>query len=359
LGTGKVTVQDEGTLNLTLPLGFDNLDDVRKAFTTVENGSLNISVTKPFKPSDIVALSPNEKRTITIKVSGAETVSSLNIPVGLTLTAMGDLTAVTDLTVNGDFTASGALPTTAGALSVNVAAGASLSLNKATLASSTIIGDLVLIGDVTLDTDAVLTIVDPSTVSGTAAIIAETTGSITLGSESDAVAGFTTVDTGIVGDDLVDAVAALEEDYYLKLTNSIGLDWDTFEFEPGNAIGTVMVIAANAAAAVTRNEFGAGTGAPVVFDADADLVPIGTGPIVPIIRGKNSTGTNTPAIAAGDFDFTWTAGALEVGDTGWIITAPKYIVLTFEGYRLANNGLITPEDWSVPFSIGVQTGRTS
>jgi hypothetical protein len=381
--TSKVTVTHDGILSLD---SYKNLSELRTAFASIEEGTLVVVGSKPVKPSDILKEFPTTTdKKLTIRVSGVEDATSLTIPEGLDLTSIGSLSSVTSLVIDGTFTASGNLSnvtslvvnsefttsanlsgvtdlkvkgegsfTTTGSarlgtLTVEVDEDASLTLGHTTvtttLQTSTIDGSLAIsAGSITLATDAVLTIIDPTYVTGAGVIIAETTGTITVGSAEGAVAGYTTTAGGIAGGALGTALEALDDDYYGVITNATSLAEATFGPDPANAIGTVT-ITDDDPTAVQRPVNAVAT----AIQLDAATTFEGTATVAQ---------TGTDATISGTITFDWTGGALTIDDDGYVVTTPKNIVLTFTGYRLANNGLVSPVTWSVPFSIGVSTGRS-
>jgi hypothetical protein len=299
--------------------------------------------------------------------------------------ASGDLSGLTTITVNsGTLTTTGAtlpgaripaatLTTVPGTVSVTVEENGILVLDSATLADSIIKGELGLVTGAMVYLDGELTIVNQNKIFGAGVIATNSTGSITFESDNNDFKGFTTTSVtfdgtipfgyqsgGIAGNALATALVALEADYNYRLTNSFGLANAIFKYEPGNAIGTVT-LTDNTAVTVGRSSNGSavGPGVPAVeFDSNVAFVPIGATFTATEVNGSGTTGTS-PITNDTGFSFDWDAsGGLSVQDTG-NLSGPdsKAIVFTFKEYRLANNGLITPETWSVPFSIGVITLR--
>jgi hypothetical protein len=233
------------------------------------------------------------------------------------------LTAVTDTAITAN-TADATL-TVAVAKSLTVAAQAITVGGKAAVKEA-----LVLTTGITLDTGAVLTIADPSKVSGSG-VIKSDVGTITIGEGDEAVEGFTTTSTGVAGDDLGDALAAFETDV-VALTTYIALA-DDFGDDPGDAIGTVAPT--TIATVVTEDDDGGNSEAEISIDADSTL------------EGTLTSSTYT---------LTVDGGKLKIADSDYESNGSiSYVILTFTGLQLKNSELISPavED----FSIGVKQER--
>jgi hypothetical protein len=361
---GDLTLSD-ATLskieNLTVTGELDATSATYARVKTLTVGS-TLTITQPLNLLE--SLSVNAGVFTAANATGsAEEGLTIAVAAGAAAT-MGSITKLKTSTIQGALTAPGFVPDTGAVLTA--AAGAAI--NGITFPADAVITALgtaavtidnytvpeeetLAIGTstLTIPTGKILTLEADAVVSGsTGTIVAlgdTAGGSITI----DGTAGYLTEAGGVTGTNFMDALAALKA-AVVTLTNSI--DLRATYFAGGNesqylGIGSVTVTSNSAGVAVVNTGTGSGGSA----------LDIGDTTFVGAIGTITQSGTNTGL--TGTIAVSLDSGAIKVADDGWVVTTPKYVILTVPaGLKLENNDLLSPVELPA-FSIGLTTARTS
>jgi hypothetical protein len=303
--------------------------------TAVAVGGITIA------PGGILALDDDEDA---VTGSGA-----VNYGTVTTITGDADVLEVILTTVGGAVTANATITTQAA--DFEVPAGAVLTLGSSVTnfeptGDVTINGSLVLDGSskITIATTKAITIPDPAKISGAGVIVAEgggTGGAITIAGTSD----YWTTNSGVAGDDLGTAVAAIAGETALTDQVIVGLDTN-FGVVNDEGIGSITLTGGSATAVLDGSDGSSGS-----------AVKVGTG--ITLAGTLTDTGvTGSGSAAQGDFTLSLTGGGgdeVSIADSAHSGSSLETASVTFSEVRLQYTELISPELSS--FHVGIGTSR--
>ncbi|MDR1900522.1 MAG: hypothetical protein LBQ55_10970 [Treponema sp.] len=339
LGAGRVNFYG-GELFVT-GVPFDTRQTIETYFGYVGRGTLEIAGLSSLKPSEIAAVPGiSGSREIVVHATGTETVNSLTIPGGLTLTADNALTGK-------DITVYGSLILTNPASPRDVTIYGSLSVVGANSSGNVVVigGSLTIVsGDLAITTGKVLTL-SSAKLSGAGAIKTAVGGSINVNAAGYSLSDLSTVPAGVAADDFFAAADSIRN-ASAALADNLTLESSLFGANV-RGIGTVSFTDNTSAFAIQDTPDGT-AGSAIVLDSGITSLSPSSGSTASAADGGLSG-------LGGDFTLTYASG-LRITDIGYTGSSDPRGVLTYNLIKLQTTyGLISHA--LGPFHVGVITKR--